>query len=127
MSNFKKSNKNNLKKEEVITHLNKIIEFENEKTEFFSMRCAFYISYIISSKKHESKKDCKNFIYHLFKKMVEIQKTDFSFSSYSLISLLRSTYIFKKYIKQWDEMIELTKQQIIKEGLNPNIELYGLI
>lgn len=127
MSNFKKSNKNNLKKEEVITHLNKIIEFENEKTKFFNMRSAFYISYIISSKKHESGKDCKNFIYHLFKKMVEIQKTDFIFSSYSLISLLRSAYIFKKHIKQWDEMIELTKQQTIKEGLNPNIELYGLI
>lgn len=55
-------------------------------------------------------------------------KIDFDLlDSYGLISLLRSTCIYKHYISRWNECIVHTKNICISIGLSPEKELWGLL
>lgn len=48
-------------------------------------------------------------------------------SSWVLISLLRSSFMFKSEIFYWDKMIEVAIKQLKIEGLDVKKELYGLL
>lgn len=47
-------------------------------------------------------------------------------TSWSLISLLRSTNVYKNNIPLWKDLYLYTQEVVIKEGLNPKREMYGL-
>lgn len=47
-------------------------------------------------------------------------------TSWSLMAMLRYTYIYRHRMSQWEKLYNVTYKQIEKEGLNPRKELYGL-
>lgn len=47
-------------------------------------------------------------------------------SSWSLIGLLRSTFIFRNKIKVWRDLYDFTYKYLLDNNLNAERELYGL-
>lgn len=47
-------------------------------------------------------------------------------STWVLITLIRTTSIYKNDIDLWLEFYNVTKNKVLELGLNPNVELYGL-
>lgn len=47
-------------------------------------------------------------------------------TSWSLMAFLRTTYSYRRRLSQWENLYEVTYDQVVKEGLNPKRELHGL-